>query len=555
MSGCLQMTYGGYRFDPVPIFQIQTDTLKTPEGSGFGYKHNITLEGSIISMETNQIEEGINWVVKSGIEDLYSGLEYDGDLFLIQNTGTTGIIMSGYPTINNVTINDAGDQYVRRANYTVSMEMVDLNGYRSFRNRNSPFPSGYPEYIESVSETWDVAIDDDKKAYTVPASGVGHVGFVMPYVLAVTHTVEVTARTVYTGVKAKNNLMDDCTSFLTGQYLSKTLMADNLRKHVLQSGLLGVPWNYSGFEYTGIYNHYRTISQDKTNGKVTATETFLVANDTTRNTNIPGYSNQLVGYGAYEKYTSSANKEDALWEINVQGEVQGFDKLTYDFGPAAGGKASMKKFAYENASGHFYAFSLTQMLSRATSSLIGAAKADQEFGGCGADATPPTGIALNPIPKSRSIGFNADAGSISYDFTFEEEKAITIKTTGTACILSQTIGIDITNPTDVFAEQTILGRAAGPLLQDLGTKTLSTVIITVETISPPPTSLKDPTELFKFIPKGEVAKFGQDYITNIVEYNGANNQSFKIRDEESMGITEGRYTRVIGYAYGNCSGT
>ena len=89
----------------------------------------------------------------------------------------------------------------------------------------------------------------------------------------------------------------------------------------------------------------------------------------------------------------------------------------------------------------------------------------------------------------------------------------------------------------------------------MGTKTLSTVIITVETISPPPTSLKDPTELFKFIPKGEVAKFGQDYITNIVEYNGANNQSFKIRDEESMGITEGRYTRVIGYAYGNCSGT
>lgn len=584
-----------YVFNPVPIFEIQTETLRAPNGSGFGYNHTVTLEGTLLGTGMGEIESGIEFV-GTAVNKLYEGFNRDGLLFLIRNTGIygtgttpeySGIIISGYPTIEDIAIRHVGDQYTRRADYTITMSMPSLLGYTEGRgwhmkgqNGTEPPSGGFPPFIESVNETWDVAIEDFP-AYKFPTtSGAPNPsGFsfaddstnqgIQPYFIGVTHTVEATARLVYTGTRKEdeggenertygvhNNIYKDCYDYLTGQYLSQSLSTDNIKTHVLTTGLLGAPYNYSGWEtYDAVFNHFKSVTEDRTNRKVTVVETFLVGNDAGAS-EITGLLNSPPGR-AYEEGTINLNKEGQLptdWSASVQGVIQGFNEITYDYSQSGKGRAEFGRGSLENARNFLYNYFYAEAFRRAANALYTATgQLESQSQTCASEVSLPP--ILDPVPASLTLGENAKEGTINYDITYKlQENGIKITTTGTSCILSQTINVDISNPVQVFASQSILGRAAGPLLQDLGTKTAGTVTVTVETVSPPPTSLSSASEAYKFFPQGEAETFAQNYVNNVSFADGAYNQSFKTRDEESYGITEGRYTRILQYTYGSCSG-
>ena len=87
---------------------------------------------------------------------------------------------------------------------------------------------------------------------------------------------------------------------------------------------------------------------------------------------------------------------------------------------------------------------------------------------------------LNVIPISTSEAHNIQKGTISYNYQFDNKRNIC---TG---VLSSNVTVDTNFPTDVFAEAFVLGRALGPVLQDLGTITSAKKSISIEVKVIPP---------------------------------------------------------------------
>ena len=87
---------------------------------------------------------------------------------------------------------------------------------------------------------------------------------------------------------------------------------------------------------------------------------------------------------------------------------------------------------------------------------------------------------LNVIPVSTSEAHNIQKGTISYNYQFDNKRNIC---TG---VLSSNVTVDTNFPTDVFAEAFVLGRALGPVLQDLGTITSAKKSISIEVKVIPP---------------------------------------------------------------------
>ena len=90
---------------------------------------------------------------------------------------------------------------------------------------------------------------------------------------------------------------------------------------------------------------------------------------------------------------------------------------------------------------------------------------------------------LNVIPISTSEAHNVQKGSISYNFQYDNKSNIC---TG---VLSSNVTVETSFPTDVFAEAFVLGRALGPVLQDLGTVTSAKKTIGIEVKVIPPRTI------------------------------------------------------------------
>lgn len=99
------------------------------------------------------------------------------------------------------------------------------------------------------------------------------------------------------------------------------------------------------------------------------------------------------------------------------------------------------------------------------------------------------GLSLNPIPTSKAIGKNSNTGVISVSYGFDNRPSYFLN--GGSGIRSEKITIGYSHQGDIHAEIFVLGRAAGPVLQDLSTKTakkktlnISAVIDAQSTLSP-----------------------------------------------------------------------
>ena len=77
-----------------------------------------------------------------------------------------------------------------------------------------------------------------------------------------------------------------------------------------------------------------------------------------------------------------------------------------------------------------------------------------------------TGLLLNPIKRSFTITRNPVAGSINYSLSFDTRNDNCFP-----CVLNESVVVDDTHPSHVFAETAVLGRRMGPVLQDINTQT------------------------------------------------------------------------------------
>jgi len=138
-------------------------------------------------------------------------------------------------------------------------------------------------------------------------------------------------------------------------------------------------------------------------------------------------------------------------------------------------------------------------------------------------------------------------GTITYSYNWDTTPQNCISGD---CIISQNISIDDQFETDVFAQQVVLGRAAGPILQDIGTVTARVRTINIELVTIPPTGCGDLDTIYDPVPTGQITNLtGLVYDDLTANYS----QVFISQNTQNWNFTQGRYTKSVGFTYNTCS--
>jgi hypothetical protein len=202
------------------------------------------------------------------------------------------------------------------------------------------------------------------------------------------------------------------------------------------SSIINNSLNNQLHDYLSVYNHTLNENIDEREGSYSVTESWLLASGT-----------------AAESFTISTRTslDTGLSSVTIDGEIVGFEQRD-----ASGNIVSTK---YNNALTKFTAIS---------GNIIGR-------------AVSYSNLDLNIVPTQSTIGKNINNGTISYSYDYNNRPSNLIN----GCISeSFTINDNIGN--DVIAIIPIPGRANGPIIQDIQTKTEKTRNITVELVMPTP---------------------------------------------------------------------
>ena len=169
------------------------------------------------------------------------------------------------------------------------------------------------------------------------------------------------------------------------------------------------------------------------------------------------------------------------------------------------------------------------------------------------------GIALHPIALSTNVTHDKTAGNINYNSEYNNRP-----TTCIAGARTETINVTFSGGEDVFATIAVVGRAEGPVMQNMNTIKEKKVVISVDAI------MAVRTYVAPVPPDGDV---GCDHIkaavctdkpdtTALVESlrdeaigchpAGNGTDTFKEADSESWNVHNGRYNRNVTYVLKTC---
>jgi hypothetical protein len=434
----ITFSYGDYSFDPRPLFTVNKEVLKTPANSGLATKYSMTLNGTILPTGINLDDNkgGLNTVI-SDAQALQTAFGKDFNLLLLQCDSGTPII-SGYPKVVSIDVNNASDNYVRRADYTISLELPTLTGTRS---DNVGLASGEGD----LSSLGLVSLTDESSIEFLDE----RIGGASLAIFGETANLP----TIFTITRNISAQGDSLSPIDSGEYIepwtrAKQYVIDNLAStgdfHSYFSGLMCV-------DGLNIVNNFRTLSVNKTDGSVSATQTYLA------------YTGD---YSATEDFEVSVEQssDTPYTNVSINGTIQGL--VGGDLGagldncPPTGAK-------FDNAVAMWSGVVSGNMYSRAE-------KAFDIHGHLGITDN------LNINPLSYTLGYNPIVGTITYSASYNDRLAFYY-----ASAVTETISYTFNDRADLYASITVLGRAAGPLLQPLGSTGPKTQDVSIDVLVKP----------------------------------------------------------------------
>lgn len=141
-----------------------------------------------------------------------------------------------------------------------------------------------------------------------------------------------------------------------------------------------------------------------------------------------------------------------------------------------------------------------------------------------------TGITLNATPVNNSISYNEINGIINYTYEFDNRAGNAL-----AAALIEKINVSYDFPGQIYSEIPILGRADGPLLQDIATQTSRKKSLSIETLVSGTTLSHTATK--------------PNYDSIVSSYAPSASVVFLAGDKESWDEKEGRYNRQTTWTY------
>ena len=269
-------------------------------------------------------------------------------------------------------------------------------------------------------------------------------------------------------------------SGLDPTHLAQQFVGTKLGFSNIMSGVSGI-LNSSGV----VCNNFRTVSVNKTDGTCNASETFVI--------------NPSGRYREDFEISTNTSLEDAYTTIDINGTIQGYANISYP-DPNVPVEGSTPKFqnamtAWDSISGitysranSFYKINPKHLAFLASNSL-------------------------NPTTLSTAFGYNITEGTITYAYSYNDRPINCV-----ADALTETININETEPNDIFASLTVLGRKSGPLLQDIGTSGARTRDISIDAFLPIRTGCNVAVD---FASPTEYANLVNEYEANLVSSYGS----------------------------------
>lgn len=493
----LTFKYGDLDLNPKPLLTIAKEYIKTAANSGLATTYAITLDGHILP-DTGVVPPdnhgGLNKVF-SGINELKDAFNNDFELLILQCSGDDPII-SGYPKITSFNINNASDNYVQRADYSITLELPSLTG----SGFDCVGPTGYGDLssfgIISYSDDFTVEFLEERIGGT--GGGFGQ----MDSVFSITRNVSAQ------GASLGTSNPDD---YKEPWERAQDFLSPKLGMQPEMTGLSGLICPNSN-----MVNNVRNVSVNKTDGSVSITEAFLAL---------------APGAQAYEDFEASVDTsmDDALISVNINGTVQGVANINYSGCPASGvdnvSKIAQAKSYYQNTV-------FPRVFSRAKAST------GISLSGCHTTAD------LNKDPVSSSIGYNTVAGTLTYTYTYNNRP---VNCVAGACI--ENISITENEPNDIFSSLTVLGRVSGPVMQAIGTVGPRTREMSIEAVFTPPADCTGTGAGSYFMAPTGYDKFIKNYELTL---SGAYTQLFLNSHSKTWDPKTGRFTMNKSWTVGNC---
>ena len=264
---------------------------------------------------------------------------------------------------------------------------------------------------------------------------------------------------------------------------------ENARTYV--QALLGIDTNR--VEATGVlnldpgaltgYNHARSENVDEKGGSYSVAENWILSQTNV----IDDFSVQ-----------TSTSADNTLNNVSINGTITGLNTKN------ASHQITTGKFAA--ASGYYESIS-GDILSRAQSH---------------------TNITLNPQPLTETTGRNIRGGTITYNRSYDDRLANILSSS-----INESISVSEEFQGDVFAAIPIIGRAAGPLLQNMNTKTQRSRSLIAQVTFAPSGAYGSPPDIQEII----------DLVAPTAD------QVFKSQDSQNWDYKIGSLTRNITWVF------
>jgi hypothetical protein len=512
MANSTTMTYGNYTFSPVPLINITKDYTKAGDGTPIGTLFRLTLNGTLVVPSG---EAGSIATVDTLQDNLREALSTEGCNFDVMCG--TGTLIHANPRINSINFSESNDNWVYTAPYSIEIEFDD-----------EPTASGEDSglmapYLQGASEDWSLEFIEDNSYWNLDLTqvvnqeaGYSYERDTGPYSLRLTHNVSAQGKLHY----------DNCTGEVTPawhharDYVVPKLDAFNQSGIGMYEGISGAI-NLDVTSFDG-YNHVRSRQIDELGGSYSVTESWVVINPDS--TGVAGK--------ALEDFTVTTQTavDSPFMSVVIDGSIQGLESVDYG---TVSGDYNITESKYEAATGYWNTVG-GRLLPRAQLVYEAAGRSRP----------------INIYPLSTNISKNISKGVINYSWEYNDRP--------TNCIsgaLSESFVITDAHPTDMFASLTVLGRTAGPVLQDLNTVTAPTRNLAIDILMEPPTgcvtTVADVSGLFAQSPQTQVnvmlCAFEQ-------QLSGEYSSVFRTTNETSWDWKEGRYSRNVAWVYGDCSG-
>jgi len=298
--------------------------------------------------------------------------------------------------------------------------------------------------------------------------------------------------------------------------IAKDYVSANLGLTPAMTGLAGLMC-VSGMN---IANNIRTISVNKTEGSVNATETFIA------------YTGEYAVTEEIEINTERST-EDPHTQVTVNGTIQGLSTIDYSAGVYEG-CPPVGDLKFTNA--------LTSWNGGISGSLY--ARANGVYKSSLPD-NRPIGVkdSLNLIPLSESVGYNPIGGTVVYANTYNDRPDNI-----NPFALREEVNWTVNYANDVFATLTVLGRTNGPLFQSIGTVGPTVAEISIDAVMAPANANVSGLSDAQWAPYNDLVTDYEKSLLNLVSVN----QIFTNSYSETWQPQAGHYTLSKAWTLSKC---